>query len=121
MTRQIIAPALALISASACLPRQQYVYPVSLQDRAPAMEQHLHACAVERNYSARQLMSMTWVNLDKDTLLVFDFASHDEPHFTVRQDHAAQTTAEKEATFDAAKDAGQDLLHCAHARTNGPG
>ena len=121
MKKQTLAASLAFCCTWACLPRQQYVYPVALQEHSGSMSQHLQACAADKNYSARELMHMTWVNLDKDTLLVFDFKSHDEPRFTVRQDHLPRSAQETQDIFDSAKEAGQDLLHCAHARTLTPG
>ncbi len=117
MRKQIWIMALLFTTAvMGCAARQHYGYALPPAANIDALHAGILACASEQNISGRMLLSRLWINIDDDTLLIYNLRAPQDARMTVRLDSRNNSEAEQQRLFTAAKQVGDTLMACAVAR-----
>lgn len=117
MRWQILGTAILITTAVVgCAARQHYGYALPPHADVDAMHAHILSCASEQNISGRMLLSRLWINIDDDTLLIYNLHAPEAERMTVRLDSRNNSEGEQERLFAAAKKVGDTLMACAQAK-----
>ena len=99
-----------------CAARQHYGYALPPHADVDAMHANILSCASEQNISGRMLLSRLWINIDDDTLLIYNLHAPENDRMTIRLDGRNNSEGDQERLFAAAKKVGDTLMACAQAK-----
>ena len=99
-----------------CAARQHYGYALPPNANIEALHENILSCATEHNLSGRVLLSRLWINIDADTLLIYNLYAPETSRMTVRLDSRNNSEADEQRLFSAAKQMGDTLMACAQAK-----